>query len=55
MRQQCTYIIKEDFIPAFQAAFQDSLTENNIKGGFRGAGIVPFNLEKVISALDLKL
>jgi DDE superfamily endonuclease len=55
MRQQCTHITKEDFIPAFQAAFQDSLTENNIKGGFRGAGLVPFNLEKVISALDLKL
>jgi hypothetical protein len=55
MRQQCTHITKEDFIPAFQAAFQDSLTENNIKGGFRGAGLVPFNPEKVISALDLKL
>jgi hypothetical protein len=55
MQQQCTYITKEDFIPAFQAAFQDSLTENNIKGGFRGAGLVPFNPEKVISALDLKL
>jgi hypothetical protein len=55
MRQQCTHITKEDFIPAFQAAFQDSLTESNIKGGFRGAGLVPFDPERVISALDLKL
>jgi hypothetical protein len=55
MRQQYTYITKEDFIPAFRAAFKDSLIESNIKGGFRGAGLVPFNPEKVISALDLKL
>jgi hypothetical protein len=55
MRQQCTHITKQDFIPAFRAAFQDSLIENNIKGGFRGAGLVPFDPERVISALDLKL
>lgn len=55
MRQQYTHITKEDFIPAFRAAFQDSLIESNIKGGFRGAGLVPFDPEKVISALDLKL
>ena len=55
MRQQCTHITKEDFIPAFRAAFSESLTESNIKGGFRGAGLVPFDPERVISALDLKL
>jgi hypothetical protein len=55
MRQQCTHITKEDFIPVFRAAFSESLTESNIKGGFRGAGLVPFDLERVISALDLKL
>ena len=52
---QITYITKEDFIPAFQAAFQASLTESNIQGGFRGAGIIPFDLERVIATLDLKL
>jgi hypothetical protein len=55
MRQQCTHITKEDFIPAFRTAFQGSLTESNIEGCFRGAGLVPFDPEKVISALDLKL
>ena len=55
MRQQCTHITKEDFIPAFQAAFLESLTENNIKGGFRGAGLVPFDPDRVISDLDIKL
>ena len=55
MRQQITYITKEDFIPVFRAAFKVSLTESNIQGGFRGAGLVPFDPERVISTLDLKL
>jgi hypothetical protein len=55
MRQQITHITKEDFIPAFRAAFQASLTESNIQGGFRGAGLVPFDPERVILTLDLKL
>ena len=55
MRQQITHVTKEDFIPAFRAAFEESLTESNVQGGFRGAGLVPFDPERVISALDLKL
>ena len=55
MRQQYTHITKEDFIPAFQAAFLESLTESNIKGGFEGARVVPFDPERVVSSLDLKL
>ena len=55
IQQQYIYITKKDFIPAFQTAFRESLTESNIKGGFREAGIVPFDPERVISALDLKL
>jgi hypothetical protein len=55
MRQQYTYVTKEDFIPVFRAVFQESLTESNVQGGFRGARLVPFDLERVISALDLKL
>jgi hypothetical protein len=55
MRQQCTHVTKEDFIPAFRVAFGESLTESNIQGGFRGAGLIPFDPERVISALDLKL
>src|SRR6187402_939167 len=55
MRQQITHITEEDFIPAFRAAFQASLTESNVQGGSRRAGRVPFSPERVISALDLKL
>ena len=31
------------------------MTEKNIKGGFRGAGIAPFDPESVLSQLDVKL
>ena len=55
MRASITHITKEDFFPAFYAAFQAALTLENIQGGFRGAGLVPFNPEKVISQLDIRL
>jgi hypothetical protein len=54
MRAHITHITKEDFFPAFHAAFQVAITEKNIKGGFRGAGLVPFNPERVISQLNVK-
>jgi hypothetical protein len=55
MRAGTSHISKEDFFPAFYAAFQESMTEKNIRGGFRGAGLVPLNPESVISKLDVKL
>jgi len=54
MRSHVTHITKEDFLPAFFAAFQSSMTAKNIQGGFRGAGIVPLDPETVISRLDVK-
>ncbi|RYC80880.1 hypothetical protein BFJ63_vAg16228 [Fusarium oxysporum f. sp. narcissi] len=55
IRCSITYISKTEFFPAFHAAFQATITEKNIKGGFRGAGLAPFNPESVISKLDMKL
>ena len=55
MRTQITYISKDDFFPAFYAAFHIAMTESNIQGGFRGAGLFLFDPERVISTLDLKL
>jgi hypothetical protein len=49
------YITKDDFFPTFYAAFKETITENNIQGGFRGARLLLLDPEKVISALDLKL
>ncbi|MGH9747601.1 MAG: hypothetical protein ACRD59_16015 [Candidatus Acidiferrales bacterium] len=47
--------MKTDFLPAFFIAFQATLTEKNIKGGFQGAGLIPFDLENVLSRLDVNL
>jgi hypothetical protein len=55
MRAGITHITKEDFFPAFFAAYQAAITRENIQGGFRGAGLVPFDPEKVISQLDIRL
>jgi hypothetical protein len=55
MRVGFTAISKEDFLPAFAAAFKAVFTESNVQGGFRGAGLYPHDPEKVISQLDIKL
>jgi hypothetical protein len=31
------------------------MTEKNIKGGFKGAGFIPFDPESVVSKLDVAL
>jgi hypothetical protein len=55
MRSYIIHISKDDFFPAFHAAFNIAITESNIRGGFRGAGLVPFSPESVLSTLDLEL
>jgi hypothetical protein len=53
MRGNQTHITKEDFFPAFYAAFQEAITPRNIQGGFRGAGITPFSPERVLEGLGI--
>jgi hypothetical protein len=48
-------IKKEAFLPAFKAAFKKAMTKDNIYAGFRGAGLVPHDLEAVILKLDIVL
>jgi hypothetical protein len=55
MRTSVTHIAKEDFLVAFYAAHLATMTKENILGGFRGAGLIPFDPERVISQLDLRL
>jgi hypothetical protein len=55
MRAGITHISKEDFFPVFLVAFQESMTGKNIRGGFKGAGLVPLDPKSVISKLDVKL
>jgi hypothetical protein len=55
MRLRINHITKLEFLPAFGAAFKATFTEKNIKAGFRGTGLVPYDPERVISGLDLRL
>jgi DDE superfamily endonuclease/helix-turn-helix, Psq domain len=55
MRAGTSHISKEDFFPAFFNAFKKAMTTQNILGGFRGSGLMPYNPESVLSKLDVKL
>lgn len=55
MRASITHVSKEDFFPAFCTAFRTAITESNIRGGFRGSGLVPYDPEYVISQLDVTI
>jgi hypothetical protein len=55
MRNRINHITKQEFLSCFKAAYNTAITASNIQGGFQGAGLVPFNPERVISTLDVKL
>jgi hypothetical protein len=55
MRNRITHISKSEFLPCFKRAFNAAITASNIQGGFRGAGLVPFDPERVIIGLDVQL
>ena len=55
IKAHINYITKVEFFLAYYAAYQASMTKPNIEAGFRGAGLVPFSPEAVISKLDIKL
>jgi hypothetical protein len=55
MRMNISHISKLEFLCAFREAFFASITEKNIQGGFAGAGLVPYDPERVISKLDVRI
>jgi hypothetical protein len=55
MRAHINHVSKLEFLCAFREAFFTSMTEKNIQGGFRGAGLVPYDPEVVLSKLDVHL
>lgn len=55
MKARTSHLSKTEFLFAFLSAFQAAMTEKNIKEGFRGAGIVPFDPDSVLWRLDVKL
>ena len=55
IRMHINHVSKLEFLCGFRAAFFASITKRNIQGGFAGAGLVPYDLERVLSKLDVKL
>ena len=55
IRNGINHITKLEFLPAVRAAIEATFISSNIKRGFRGAGLVPFDPETVISKLDIQL
>jgi hypothetical protein len=55
IRASITHVSKEDFFLAFFNAFRTAMTESNIRGGFRGSGLVPYDPDYVISQLDIQI
>jgi DDE superfamily endonuclease/helix-turn-helix, Psq domain/Tc5 transposase DNA-binding domain len=55
IRAHINHITKLEFFIAFKAAHIATMTSENIKAGFRGAGLVPYDPQVVLSKLDVKL
>jgi hypothetical protein len=55
MHVHINHITKIEFLPCFKVAFIASITKSNILKSFRGAGLVPFDSEAVVSNLDIRL
>ena len=55
MRRYINHITKVEFLPAFKEAWKATFTKENICAGFRGAGLVPYDPEHVITKLDIKI
>lgn len=55
VRAHINHITKVEFFLAFRAAYTACMTAENVAGGFRGAGLVPYNPQTVLSRLDTRL
>jgi hypothetical protein len=55
IRASINHITKSEFFIAFKAAHNKTFTGDNIKAAFRGAGIVPWDPDSVISKLDVRI
>ena len=55
VKSHINHITKVEWFIAFHHAYIKIMTQNNIKAGFRGTGLVPHNPDAVISKLDIKL
>lgn len=49
------HITKVEFFLAFAAVYKESIIAQNAQAGFRGAGLVPFDPQIMLSKLDVRL
>jgi hypothetical protein len=54
-RSRIHHVNKETFLPAFKEAYKKTFTLENVRAGFQGAGLVPYDPEAVLSKLDVQL
>ena len=55
IKARIMHIGKDDFFLAFKTAFLETMTKENVQGGFWGAGLISHNPDAVLSKLDVKL
>jgi hypothetical protein len=55
IKAHINHISKVEFFIAFKQAYIQSITPSNGQAGFRGAGLIPFDPQVVLSKLDVKL
>lgn len=55
IKASITHITKVEFLLAFKAAHDNTMTAANAQAGFRGTGLVPYDPKAVLSKLDIKL
>ncbi|ENH75934.1 hypothetical protein FOC1_g10000747, partial [Fusarium oxysporum f. sp. cubense race 1] len=53
IRDFIIYISKTKFFSTFYIIFKATFIESNIQGGFKGARLMPFNLETIILKLNI--
>ena len=51
MRLSVNHISKEEFLSAYLLAHRASFTTSNIQAGFAATGLVPYELDRVLSTL----
>ncbi|ESZ89864.1 hypothetical protein SBOR_9747 [Sclerotinia borealis F-4128] len=55
IKAHINHISKVEFFIAFKAAYQQSITVQNMKAGFQGTGLIPFDPQAVLSKLDIRI
>ncbi|APA05390.1 hypothetical protein SS1G_09809 [Sclerotinia sclerotiorum 1980 UF-70] len=55
IKAHINHITKVEFFIAFKAAYLQSFTIQNMKAGFRGAGLIPFDPQSILSKLDIRI